>query len=64
MSPGAFKGVGVIAALYVTPAARMVSDVDVVIDPAALDCAVEALGDLGFALSEPSVPPGSRSGST
>jgi Uncharacterised nucleotidyltransferase len=50
---GAFKGVGVIAALYGTPAARMVSDVDVVIDPAALDRAIESLGDLGFALSEP-----------
>jgi hypothetical protein len=45
---GVFKGIGSIGALYRTPAARMVSDVDVVIDPVDVEKAVAALRCIGF----------------
>jgi hypothetical protein len=50
---GAFKGIGAIAALYGTPAARMVSDVDLVIDTVDVERAITALRAEGFELSEP-----------
>jgi hypothetical protein len=53
LAVGAFKGIGSIAALYGTPSARMVSDVDLVIDAGDVDLAVRALHDVGFDLSEP-----------
>jgi hypothetical protein len=48
----AFKGVAAIAALYGTPSARMLRDVDIVIDPAAVTDALRVLGDAGFALTD------------
>jgi hypothetical protein len=47
-----FKGVGSIVTLYRTPSARMVSDVDVVIDLATVERAVAALRGVGFELTE------------
>jgi hypothetical protein len=49
----AFKGVASIATLYGTPSARMIRDVDVVIDPAQVETAVEALRAIGFELTDP-----------
>ena len=48
----AFKGVAAIASLYGTPAARMLRDVDVVIDPQHVGTAVRTLMEAGFELTD------------
>jgi hypothetical protein len=53
IATGAFKGIGSIAALYGTPAARMVSDVDLVLDRTDVEGAIAALRSEGFELSAP-----------
>ena len=44
----AFKGIGVMASLYVKPSDRMVGDVDILIEPESLEATISALASLGF----------------